>query len=100
MCCCDFVGPLAAYLMEKIHVKFIVILGSVFMLGGAYFSSIMKSWWAFFIIYNCCALGIGIFYWIPVFCAWEWFPAKKGLISGIVIGSIGLGNFAYSLLST
>jgi len=100
MCFCDFVCPLAAYLMQRINVKFIVALGASIMLGGAYFSSIMKSWWSFFVFYNCCALGIGIFYWVPVFCAWEWFPERKGLVSGLVIGSIGMGNFVYSLLST
>jgi len=46
------------------------------------------------------AVGIGIAYWPPVICAWEWFPERKGLISGLIIGSYGLGAFFYNFITS
>ena len=45
-------------------------------------------------------MGIGTIYWVPVICAWEWFPERKGLICGLIIGACGLGPFIYGFLST
>jgi len=45
-------------------------------------------------------MGIGIIYWVPVICAWEWFPERKGMISGLIIGAYGFGPFIYSFAST
>lgn len=36
---------------------------------------------------------------IPLVTAIEWFPERKGLMSGIIIGSYGLGSFIYTLLA-
>lgn len=45
-------------------------------------------------------MGIGLVYWTPIICAWEWFPNRKGLISGLVIGAFGFGAFLFGFLST
>ena len=45
-------------------------------------------------------MGIGIIYWVPVICAWEWFPERKGMISGLIIGAYGFGPFVFSFVST
>jgi hypothetical protein len=39
-------------------------------------------------------------YFVPLVCAWEYFPHKKGLMTGIIIGAYGFGSFFFSLLST
>ena len=36
----------------------------------------------------------------PLICAWEWFPKKKGLITGIMVSSYGFSSFIFSLTST
>lgn len=33
-------------------------------------------------------------------CGWEWFPEKKGLISGIIVGGYGFGAFIFGFIST
>lgn len=39
-------------------------------------------------------------YMIPLACGWEYFPDRKGLITGIVVGSYGMGSFIFSQIST
>jgi len=44
-------------------------------------------------------MGIGLCYWPPIMCAWEWFPENKGFITGLVLGAYGFGSFIYSFLT-
>ena len=44
-------------------------------------------------------MGIGLCYWPPIISAWEWFPERKGLITGLVLGAYGLGAFIYSFVT-
>ena len=44
--------------------------------------------------------GIGIVYWVPIMCGWEWFPDRKGLVSGLVVGGYGFGAFIFGYIST
>ena len=61
----------------------------------------MKTWWTFFIFYGMLfPIGIGMVYWTPIICAWEWFPERKGLISGLIIGAFGFGAFLFGFYST
>lgn len=63
-------------------------------------SSYVTSWTAFVLIYGCFfPFGVGLLYWPPIICSWEWFPNRKGLISGIVIGSFGFGSSIFSFLT-
>ena len=45
-------------------------------------------------------IGIGMMYWTPLICAWEYFPDRKGLISGLIIGAFGFGAFIFGFIST
>jgi len=42
-------------------------------------------------------LGYGLCYYLPLYCAWSYFPDRKERISGIILGfySIGAVSFAY-----
>lgn len=45
-------------------------------------------------------MGIGLLYWTPIICGWEWFPERKGLISGLIIGGFGFGAFIFGFITT
>ena len=45
-------------------------------------------------------VGCGLSYMIPMQCVWEFYPEKKGLVTGILMSAYGLGSFFYTLIST
>ena len=45
-------------------------------------------------------IGTGITYMIPLVCAYKYFPNKKGLITGIIVGSYGLGSSIFNIVAT
>ena len=45
-------------------------------------------------------VGAGITYFVPIVCAWEYFPKNKGLVAGIIIGAFGFGPFIFIQLAT
>lgn len=71
------------------------------MVSSIFIASNMTSWWAFIFWY--CVMfpaGVGIVYWPPIMCGWEWFPDNKGLISGLVVAGFGFGAFIFGFIST
>lgn len=44
-------------------------------------------------------IAVGTSYLIPLHTAYEYFPHKKGLISGIIIGGFGLGAFIFGFIA-
>lgn len=45
-------------------------------------------------------IGIGMTYWTPIMCGWEWFPNNKGLVSGLIVAGFGFGAFFFGFIST
>jgi len=45
-------------------------------------------------------MGIGLSYFTPLMCGWEFLPTRRGFVSGIIIGGFGFGTFIFSLIST
>jgi len=41
----------------------------------------------------------GLLYSVPVILSWEWFPERKGLISGLIIGAHGFASFISSFIA-
>ena len=39
-------------------------------------------------------------YLVPLICGWEWFPTKKGIVSGCILAGYGFGTFIFSQIST
>lgn len=71
------------------------------MIGSIMAASYMKTWWTFVAFY-CVGFpfGIGITYWTPIMCGWEWFPNNKGLVSGLIIAGFGFGAFTFGFITT
>ena len=45
-------------------------------------------------------IGNGLSYMVPVQCAWNYFPKRRGLAGGLIISAFGVGAFIFSQLST
>ena len=39
-------------------------------------------------------------YLVPLICGWEWFPDRKGLVTGFTLGGYGFGSFIFAQVST
>ena len=67
---------------------------------GLFLAKTMTSWWMFLIFYaGLMPLSWGLFYSVPVILSWEWFPERKGLISGLIIGAHGFASFISSFIA-
>ena len=85
----------------RLNPKVIVSCAGGFALIGVFGSSFTKKLGPYLSLYTGMnGLGCGTCYMVPLVCGWEYFPAKKGLVTGIVIGAYGFGSFAFSLIST
>ena len=94
-------SPVGAFLHKSVHPKVLMIVGSAIMVGSVFISTYVNTWWMFFTFWAVLfPVGIGIVYWPPIICAWEWFPKNKGMISGAIIGAFGSGAFLFGFLTT
>lgn len=92
-----FFGP---FLLRYLPPYFVMAFGSSIALGGLFASSYVTSLPAFAVLYGVFyGFGLGICYLVPLICAWEHFPNRKGLISGIIIGGFGFGAFFFGFIS-
>lgn len=44
-------------------------------------------------------MGVGLIYWVPTNCLWEWFQAKKGTLHGVVVIGMSVGATGYAQFS-
>jgi MFS family permease len=80
----------------------IVAFGCTIALAGKLASSyFVGDLWVFVSLYALLGgIGNGITYMMPLVSCWEHFPNSKGLMTGVVVGSYGLGSFIFNRLST
>ena len=94
-------NPIGAYLQKKMNVRVLLAIGGSIGIGGVFIASFVKTFQVFIFFYAVCfATGIGLNYFTPLICGWEWLPHRRGLVSGIVMGGYGFGNFIFGLIST
>ena len=78
-----------------------MLLGGTIAISGIYASSYTKDLTSFIALYGTLSgIGTGMTYMIPLVCCMEYFPNNKGLISGIIMGSYGLGSFIFNIVAT
>ena len=66
-----------------------------------YISSFVTNWWVFVFTYGVMfPIGIGIVYYPTMMCGWEYFPNKRGMVSGIIVAGYGFGASITGIIST
>ena len=71
-------------------VKLVIFLGAGTSILGIYLASFAQSlpvFLAYYCIMN--GLGNGVCYFIPLVCGWEYFPHRKGIVSGVILAGYG-----------
>lgn len=86
---------------EKTGTQIILTAGSLLISFCMFFCAFVTNVNAFIIVFGVCVgLNVGFTNIVPVWCAWKFFPNRKGLITGICQGCFFLGTCYYSLLYT
>ena len=81
--------------------KLIILIGGFIAVIGIFLASLATKFWVFIVLYGTMSgIGMGITYMIPLVCCYEYFPKRKGLITGIILGSYGLGSSIFNILAT
>jgi MFS family permease len=93
--------PIGAALQKRIHPKIILTMGISLIALGTFLET-QASNFTHFTFYFCVLYngGIGLCYYTPLICSWEWFPEKRGLVTGIILCCIGFGSFIFSFITT
>ncbi len=86
-------------LQNKLGVRTIVISGGVILAAGFFLASFVTSSnpWLLWITYGVMGgVGMGFTYSTTIACAQKWFPDKRGLITGIIVASLGFGGVVFT----
>ena len=83
--------------VRRINPKIVITLGGATSLTGVYLSSYTRSLGEYLACYcGLNGLGCGTCYFVALICSWEYFPNKKGLVTGIILGGYGFGSFIFA----
>ena len=100
-----FVGtacmPLGAYLCRNYHPRVGILLAAVIGTGSTFAASFLTNFWAFLVVFGG-GYGVagGIIYMIPIVAGWEYFPNRKGMVSGVIISGFSCAGLIFNQIST
>ena len=70
-------------------------------MAAVFIASFVHNWIGFLIIYSIFfPMGLGMITFIPILCGWEWFPKRRGMVSGVILAGAGLSNCIFDLITT
>lgn len=92
-------SSLGPFLLKKFNPKIILLCAGLLILGSYLGASYVQNEVLFIILFGFFpGIGCGICYLVPVACVWEYFPERKGCVTGIVIGGFGISAFLFSFV--
>ncbi|WP_208560399.1 L-lactate MFS transporter [Marinilactibacillus kalidii] len=92
-----FATILSGRLQDKIGPRKVATVGIILYSAGLMLTSTASSLWQLYLYYSVISgIGIGFVYVCPLSTCVKWFPDKKGFITGIAVGSFGLGGFLFN----
>ncbi len=86
-------------LQDKYGPRLIVIIGGVILSIGFFCASFVtnSSPWLLWVTYGLLGgIGMGFTYSTTIACSQKWFPDKRGLITGVIVASLGLGGVIFA----
>ncbi|MGL4791140.1 MAG: MFS transporter, partial [Anaerotignaceae bacterium] len=92
-------GVIGGKLAAKYSTKIVVIIGGLILSGGFFLASFVTSnfYWALWLTYGVMGgIGMGFTYSTTIALAQKWFPAKKGLVTGIIVSALGFGGVVFT----
>ena len=92
-------STLSGFLQKWFKVRAIVIVGGIVLGIGFILASFVKpgAGWLLWLTYGVMGgVGMGLTYSTTIAVSQKWFPDKRGLITGIIVASLGLGGVIFT----
>lgn len=100
----NFLGyQVGTYLLQtrRWHPKLVIAIGGFLSLAGNFLSSYTSTLGPYLTCYTLMnGIGAGMCYLVPIICGWDYFPDRRGLVTGICLGGYGFGTFIFAQIST
>ena len=92
---------MGSWLMDRIHPRLQIALGGIIYVIAIYCSQYANKFSVFILLYGVLAgIGFGIIYYLPLKCAWTYFPKKRNLVTGIILCCYSLNAMILSNVTT
>lgn len=88
-------------LMDILSPRMQVVLGGLIWASAVYCAQFPLSFTTFILVYSVIGgIGFGIVYFVPLLCAWSYFPMKRNLVAGFVLCAFSLNAIMCSAITT
>ena len=88
-------------LMDIINPRLQVCLGGLIWVCAIYCAQFPVSFPVFLFVYSVIGgIGFGIVYFVPLLCAWSYFPTKRNLVAGSILCCFSLNAIVCSQITT
>jgi MFS family permease len=86
---------------QRIGSRYCCVLGACVIISGTFLASFSSSYVQILFCQGILlGIGIGICYTAPITAAVKWMPNSKGLVTGVIVGGFGCGNFVFGFIAT
>ncbi|WP_423188741.1 L-lactate MFS transporter [Alkalibacterium sp. f15] len=86
-------------LQDKIGPRKVATIGILFFSVGLIVASMARSLAVLYLGYSVLGgIGVGMVYVCPLSTSLKWYPKKKGMVTGIIVGAFGLGGFVFNFI--
>ena len=93
-------NPAGAFLFKCSNPKVLIGLGSAIGASAMCMTTLASTFSQFVVCWSgIYGFGIGLCYFTPLACGWQWVPDKKGFVTGIILSAFGFGVFFFSFIS-
>ena len=88
-------------LLDYLNPRLQVLLGGLIWVCAVYCAQFPSSFHIFIIVYSLVGgIGFGIVYFVPLLCAWSYFPTKRNLVAGFILMCFSLNAILTSAITT
>ena len=93
-------NPTGAWLVKSCNPKILIGIGAVIDIAVMFLTTKTRTLMQFCCCYGFLfGTGIGITYFSPLACGWQWFPDNKGFATGSILSAFGFGVFVFGFIS-